>query len=126
MIVKYSPADGAEQTWNYKAEDLPSIEAEDIEDAMGVTFDEFQVKLVTGGAKARRALLWTMLRRDNKTLKFNDVAFKMGELSVDFDADEMKRVRDVIVADKTITDDVREQVLAVIDEKGPAEAPKAS
>lgn len=126
MIVKYAPAGADEKTWDYKAEDLPSIDAEDIEDAMGITFDEFQVKLMTGGAKARRALLWVMLRRDEKTLKFNDVAFKMGEVSVDFDSEELKRIRDAVVADKTMTDDVKESVLAVLDEKGPVEAPKDS
>lgn len=124
MIVKYSPSGGETSEWEYKAEDLPSIDAEDIEDAMGITFDEFQVKLMTGGAKARRALLWVMLRRENKTLKFSDVAFKMGELSVDFDGEELGRLKDAIQKDKTLSDEVKAQALAAIDEQGQTEAPK--
>src|SRR5437879_3742757 len=124
MIVKYAPSGGETSEWTYKAEDLPSSDAEDIEDAMGVTFDEYQVKLMTGGAKARRALLWVLLRRENKILKFENVSFKMGELSVDFDAEELGRIKDAIQKDKTISEAVREQALAAIEEQGPTEAPK--
>jgi len=124
MIVKYAPSGGETSEWTYKAEELPSVDAEDLEDAMGITFDEYQVKLMTGGAKARRALLWIMLRRDNKTLKFADVSFKMGELTVDFDGEELGRIKDAIQKDKTLSDDVKAQALAAIEEQGPTEAPK--
>lgn len=124
MIVKYSPDGGESRTWDYKAEDLPTGDAEDIEDAVGITFDEFQVKLMTGGAKARRALLWILLRRDTPGLRFGDVSYRMGEIAVDFDADELAKLRQAVVDAKNLTEDVREAALSVIDEQGAAEAPK--
>ena len=124
MIVTYSPDGGQARTWDYKAEDLPSAEAEDIEDAVGLTWDEFQVKLMTGGAKARRALLWVLLRRDTPGLRFSDVAYRMGELAVDFDAEELGRLRQAVADAKELDDDVRAAALSVIDAQGPAEAPK--
>lgn len=126
MIVTYSPAGGESRTWDYKADDLPSSDAEDIEDAVGITFDEFQVRLMTGGAKARRALLWVLMRRDTPGLRFGDVSYRMGELSVEFDAPELARLREAVVEAKNLTEDQREMALSVIDEQGPAEAPKES
>lgn len=92
MIVTYAPSEGERREWEYKSADLPSGEAEDIEDAVGITFEEWQASLLQGGAKARRALLWVLLKREQPGLKFGDVSFRLGELGVDFDRDEQDQL----------------------------------
>lgn len=124
MIITYAPAGGDERTWDYKAEDLPSADAEDIEDAVGDTFDQFQVKLMTGGAKARRALLWVLLRRDTPGLRFSDVSYRMGEVTAEFDAAELAKLRQAVLDSRELDEKDKAAALAVIDAQGPAEAPK--
>lgn len=127
MIVTYKPAGGDERTWTYRAAEMSSGDAEDIEDAVGKTFDEWQMALQTGGAKARRALLWIMLRRDTPGLRFRDVQFKMGELEVEFEREEKARLRAEVEKLKDIADADREQLLSLLaDDEGdqaPAEQP---
>ena len=126
MIVTYKPADGDERSWTFRATEMSSGDAEDIEDAVGKTFDEWQMALQMGGAKARRALLWIMLRRDTPGLRFRDVSFRMGELDLDYEPEEKARLRAEVEKIKDIPEADKAQVLALLaDEEGqaPAEQP---
>lgn len=116
MIVTYAPDGGDKRTWDYKSADLPSSEAEDIEEAVGVTFDEWQQKLLMGGMKARRALLWILRRRDEPGLKFADVAFTVREFTLDFDAGEKADVRREVQKSTQLSDDEKRQVFALLDD----------
>jgi hypothetical protein len=125
MIVEYSPSSEETKTWPYKAEELPSQDAEDIEEVLGLTFDEFQSALTAGKTKPRRALLWVLLRRDDASLKFDDVSFKLGELVIKFDSDELKRIREIIEADTTLDAETKKAALSAFDEEDAPPAPKA-
>lgn len=116
MIVTYTPGEGERREWEYKSADLPSGEAEDIEDAVGITFDEWQAKLLQGGAKARRALLWVLLKRDNPSLKFADVSFRLGELAVEFDREEKRQIRAELEKSKDLSEQARAQALRMLDD----------
>lgn len=120
MIVTYAPSEGERREWEYKSADLPSGEAEDIEDAIGSTFVEWQTSLLQGGAKARRALLWVLLKRDNSSLKFGDVSFRLGELSVEFDREEKQQVRAELEKSTDLSEQAKAQALRVLadDEDG--------
>lgn len=120
MIVTYTPDEGERREWEYKSADLPSGEAEDIEEAVGTTFDEWQASLLQGGAKARRALLWVLLKRDQAGLKFGDVSFRMGQLSVDFDREEKRQIRGELEKSTDLPEDAKAQALQMLadDEDG--------
>lgn len=124
MIVTYAPDGGEPRTWTYKPEDLPSSEAEAIEDALGGTFDQFGIKLLEGGMKARRALLWMLLRRTEPGLKFSNVEFRVGELRVEFDRTERNRVRTQIEK-ADIPEADREVMIGLLDEEDAKDASPA-
>lgn len=63
-------------------------EAIDVEDATGMTFDEFQASLGRGSLKGLRALLWVALRRSTPELKLGDVNPKMVDFTVQPDDPE--------------------------------------
>lgn len=120
MIVTYSPDGQEPQTWAWDPKTVRTAEAEDIEAAMGstvapVTFDEFQVALLKGGAKARRVLLWHLQRKTHPTLKLADVEFALGDLTVEFEAPELQEMRDALAKASGMNEDQREVVLAAID-----------
>jgi hypothetical protein len=87
--IIYSPRDGERREWTWKPSELPSHEAELIEDAMDLPYQAFVAKWLSGSTRARRALLWVLLRRDVPALEFGQVRFLLDELGDDFDDDEV-------------------------------------
>jgi hypothetical protein len=117
MIVTYRPDGGDERTWTYVPDDLPYAEAEQLEDVLGCTFDEFKGKVIAGGAKARRALLWVLMRRDSPKLRFSDVQLsRTGELVVEFEAPEIQKLREGVLRNDDLDEDARNGVLKALDE----------
>lgn len=123
MIVTYTPAGGDKRQWPYKPADLPSLEAEDIEEILGKTFDEFNVSLLQGGAKARRALLWVFLRRERPSLRFADVSCTVGEVVVEWDPAERTKVRAELerMSAVELSDQDRAAALRILDEEDQAD-----
>lgn len=120
MKVIYRPDGGTEQVWDYKPDDLPYAEAEAVEDVLDVTFDEFRQKVARGGAKARRALLWVLLRRDSPRLRFSDVQLRRaGELIVEWDSAEIARIREATLNDDDMPEEDREELLRLLDDAEP-------
>jgi len=119
VIVTYAPKDRDAQTWNYKADDFPALEAEDIEEESRLTFDEFNMKLIQGSMKCRRLLLWVLLRRDNAALGPRDVAFRTGEVTIEFDRAEKAKLRSEIAKLKDISESERAQALALLADEEP-------
>jgi hypothetical protein len=113
MFVTYKPADGDEQQWTFKPQKFPSHEAEAIEHATGWTWDEFATQVVKGSIRARRALLWILLRRQHPVIKFADIAFTTDELELEMDLDELTAMRAEL--DQITDDAVREMALRQID-----------
>lgn len=89
MKLIYRP-DGADtpREWEFKPSKLLNAEAEAIEDRTGWTFEEFGDALMRGSTKARHALLWVMLKRENHRLKYDDVQFAMDEVDLGFTVEE--------------------------------------
>lgn len=79
----YAPEDGEQREWEFDPTKLMSVEAEAIEEVGGTqwdTYGAFLDKLNRGGAKAWRAALWIMLRRENPTLQFSHLVIRANEM----------------------------------------------
>ncbi|WP_199444455.1 hypothetical protein [Umezawaea beigongshangensis] len=100
MFVTYSPdGDVEERTWEFEAAAITAADAEPVEASFGRTWDEFLVELVRGGIRARRHLLWLLMRREHPALRYEDVPnFATGQLLVELDRDELQAMRDGLPA----------------------------
>lgn len=89
MYIKYTPAVGEEpQELYFQLAKLMSVEAEKIEEITGWSFEEFQTRLVKGFVKARRVLLWVLLKRTHPSLKLADLDVPVDAIVMEFDRDE--------------------------------------
>lgn len=114
MWVTYNPEGDEKQEWWLQIKKLRSVELEQIEARSGFDTDEWMQRLFVGNVRARRALLWTLLRRQHHTLKYEDVDFAVDELEVELDAQEMGTgiARFETKRDKYGLTELEEQVLA--------------
>lgn len=93
MYVTYRPPvnDGEEQEeqkWYFSPDDVNNFDAEAIEGVTAMTWDEWMFNLQKGSVKARRALLWILLRHVHRGLQFRDVSITKRSLTVEFDKAE--------------------------------------
>lgn len=115
MLVTYTPEDGDAQSWEFKPGRVRASEAEVIERRYGGTWDEFTAGVTAGNMRARRALLWALLRRDHATLRFEDTPdFYADEMTVQFTVAELTDIREKLSAAK-VDPDKREQMLSALD-----------
>lgn len=115
MIIVYSPEDGDKQQWEFTPGKVRAGEAERIEKRYGANWTEFLQGVNTGSIRARRVLLWHLIRRDHPTLRWEDTPdFYAGELSVDMSLTELVEMRERVASDKTIDAEVREQVITAL------------
>jgi hypothetical protein len=91
--ITYAPRDGERREWTWKPSEMPSQEAELIEDVMDLPYQAFIAKWLSGSTRARRALLWVLLRREVPALEFGQVRFLLDEVGDDFDDDEIANMR---------------------------------
>ena len=130
MKVTYSPREETVQTWDWDPDRVSVIEAEAIEKRLGgdVPWDKFKLAVMQGQARARRVLLWHLLKRAHPPLRLDDVDFAVGELSVEMDRDELLAFRAKVVDSAAIDDDERDRMLRGLDAQlaettGDTEAP---
>lgn len=120
MIIIYSPEDGESKEYLFVPSKLISPEAEAIENVGGnvwESFEEFGTKFMRGNIRAYRAALWVMMKRENPRLRFQDLVFKVGEVSIDYSKTELTRMKEALeVDDGSIPDDERLQALSDITE----------
>lgn len=93
MLVIYTPEGGERQQFEYHPTELLSFDAEAVEDVGGPTWDTYEGfvgRLTDGNFKARRALLWIMLRRSNPTLRFFDLVVRVDEIKLASDARDLR------------------------------------
>jgi len=115
MLVTYTPEDGDRQTWEFNPGRVRQSETEIIEKRYGKTYEAFKEGVTSGDSRARRVLLWHLLRRDHHTLRFEDTPdFFMDELVVEYSRDEMLDLRDRIVK-ANLPEDERTDILAALD-----------
>lgn len=115
MKVTYKPDGGEPQEWAWDPGDLRQSEAELIQKRYGGTSDDFAVGVRNGDAKARKVLLWHFQRQTHPALRYEDVPdFRMRELKVEYDVDELITIRDrVLKAD--LPADERDAALASVE-----------
>lgn len=122
MIIKFSPEGEEPKEFEFFPSKLLSVEAEAIENVGGdtwETFEEFGHKFIRGNVRAYRAALWIMLKRhENPKLRFQDLAFKMDEISVDYSKTELTKIKEAIEEDEdAVPENMREAALAQINKE---------
>lgn len=125
MIFTYHPEGSDEPTtWTV---DLGKIKVQEmiaIEKRTGLKYGTtFKEDVMMGGAEGRLALLWTLLRRTNHTLKYEDLDFADGEVKLEMDTDEWAKTRQEIVDNKRLSEAERDEKLRIIDQVS-ADAPE--
>lgn len=94
MFLVYRPEgqDDAEQRFEFHPRrTLRFAEMEAIERRTSMTYDQWLQQLIAGSMVARRALLWTFLRRVHHTLKIEDIDFTAEQVELQRDTDEIDR-----------------------------------
>lgn len=92
LVIEYVPKEGKSDSWNLDTLDaLTSDEAEAIEFVVGGgvwrSFGQWVGLFYEGNFRAWRALLWTLLRRTDPDLDFDQLKLRVSELQVHFDSD---------------------------------------
>jgi hypothetical protein len=122
--ITYAPRDGEQREWVWKPAEMESHEAELIEDAMDLPYMSCVSKFLAGSTRARRALLWVLLRRDHPALQFDQVRFRLDEVASEFDEEELARIRDHMDDDgdgDPLDDAAREALRETLAEKDAAD-----
>lgn len=115
MIVTYSPEGDEPQRFEFEPDKVRSVQAEVIEKKFDGTWDAFRMAVLEGSVRARRVLLWHLLKTRHVTLRLEDVDFAVGELVVEMTRAELVEFRDATVKASGITEEQREQALARLD-----------
>jgi hypothetical protein len=117
MIVTLTVDGEPPKRWEWTPDDVRQREAEQIEAKSGVPFEKFNEQVLMGGARARRVLVWHLLRQDHPHLKLDDVDFRVRELQVEPEAAELREWREQLLSSKgnRLTEEQRETMLAAID-----------
>lgn len=115
MHITYRPGDGDEQRWDFDPDKVRASQAELIEKRAGLSFDAWHNAVRSGGVKARRVLLWHLIRLEHHTLRYEDTPdFALGELLVEHSAAELLELRDRLQK-ASMPDDERAQVEVALD-----------
>lgn len=117
MLVTYKPEDNPEdvKSWVFKPGRVRQSEAAVIEKVYGQNWDQFCAEAQAGSIRARRVLLWHLMRRDHPVLRFEDVPdIYTDELLVEHSVEELRVVRER-VEKSGLSEADREMALGVID-----------
>lgn len=116
MYVTYAPEDGSPpREWDFDPGRIRASEAEVLERQFGGNWDEFQLGVQAGNMRARRVMLWHLIRRDHPTLRFDDAPdFFADELKVQFTSKELEPIRERL-AKANMPAAQREQALTAVD-----------
>lgn len=96
MLLIYTPESGERREWQFQPYEAWSFETELVESVGGqmwISWDGFLSLLRVDNTKAKRALLWVMLRRDKPDLRFVDLVTKAKEITIGLDVDERADLR---------------------------------
>jgi hypothetical protein len=114
MYLVYNPEGSDEpKRWKYNPRKIMSAERENIERLTSRNWSEFTKEVVGGSSLCRRALLYTYLKREHPTIKFDDVDFACDELKLEYSKGELIQIRDA--AAESATGNERAAVLAKLD-----------
>jgi hypothetical protein len=115
MYVHYRPEDGDSQTWEFIPGRVRVNEGELIEKRFGGTYDEFIAAVQSGSLRARRVLLWHLIRKTHHTLHFEATPdFYADELEVQHTREELEELQRM--AEKaSMPDEDKTRVMASLD-----------
>jgi hypothetical protein len=112
VYLRYTPEGSDTQEWVVQLGKLRVFDIEAIERVTDMAYGtEYKQALMKGNGKARRALLWTMLRKAHPTLKYADVDFADDELVLQLDTDELAELKAAVEASTGIPE--ADKVLAL-------------
>ncbi|MBP9918713.1 MAG: hypothetical protein KBF43_09020 [Dermatophilaceae bacterium] len=118
MRLTYQPEGVDARSWDFTFGGLFSHEAEAMERQTGLSIQQLGTLLRQGSALAVHALLWVLMRRDadKRTLKFDELQFRLGEVTLDLDDEEKRRALEQIDDQIAAGEDVDADLLAARDE----------
>lgn len=115
MLVTYKPEGSEPQTWTWTPGRVLVSECAIVEKVYGKPWEAFAAEVQQGSARARRVLLWHLHRRAHPMLRFEDaVDFYADQLTVDYDAGELRAMRDGL-ASTGLTGAEQEIAMAALD-----------
>lgn len=110
------PADGERQEWQVDLRRIRQSESELMEKTYGGTKDEWDHGVLAGDSRARKVLMWHLMRRDHPRMQYRDVPdFYTGEVEVELDLAELERLRTQIAETAGLPDHERAKILDAID-----------
>lgn len=114
MFLTYTPEGQEAQRFHYEPGKLRVSEAEAIEDRCGMAYGgDFKIALLKGNMRARRALLWTFLRRQHPNYRYEDVDFADSEVTLELDRAEVEAELEALAGAAGISDEDRRIAEAV-------------
>ncbi len=116
MLVKFHPESQQDPTeWEFDPNKVRQSEAEIIEKRMGTTFQKWVELIQAGDSRARRVLLWVVMRREHHTMRYEDTPdFMLGELELDYSLSDLQRMRGRLL-EAAVPDDEKTEILNKID-----------
>lgn len=119
MWVTYKPEDqpdDAAQRWEFNPDRVRTSEAEIIEKRYGANWDTWRNDVRAGSARARRVLLWHLIRRQHPHLRYEDTPdFLMVELLVEHSVAELLELKERLAKVKLDDESTREQMITALD-----------
>lgn len=116
--VTYKPKNSikeAHRAWDFDPSDMLQSQAEMVEKRYGGRFSDWVKSVQAGEARARRVLLWHLLRLEHHTLRMEDVPdFRMGELEVEYSISDLQKLR-TQVHESSMDDKTKEETLEALD-----------
>jgi hypothetical protein len=126
LILIYAPEGGERRTWNLKEVRFMATEAEAVERATGVEWQEAKARVIKGSMVALRAVVWVLVKRDEPTLRYSAFDPAEHEIGVDLDAEEWGVLREELANSDDMSDEQKALMLAQLDaETATAEVPDA-
>lgn len=115
MLVTYRPEGQPEQAWEFDPGRVRAAEAELVEKRAGQHWAQWVSAVQSGSIRARRILLWHLLKQVHHTLRFEDTPdFYADEVGVEYGVGELRRLRDRLLK-ANLTADELEQAMTAVD-----------
>lgn len=99
MKFVYKPEGAEPRTWPMQLNKLMNPEAEAIEKHTGMTFGQFQEALENDSVLAIHGFLYVMLKREQPTLKWDEVQFCLDDVDLELDEQDKIESRDYLLAE---------------------------
>ncbi len=116
MHIKLKSEEFGNHEWlSLKPEKMLSTEAEAIEGVTTLSFVQWGQALLNGSAICGRALVWVLLKRENPPLRFRQVDYPIGALSVELDNEEKAKLRVELARNEDMSEEDRKAIIAALD-----------